>query len=174
MTAAELLPRLDGVRTTSRGYVALAPCHPDRNPSFTIAEGERGILLHCWAGCRIEVICESLGIAVSDLFYDNLPPGPRDRRAVPAPRPLTPREWLAASELGLWRGTITREFRALAVLDAARGCDTSGWSDEDFDRAMGAVCGAYDNLRVAAHLHDLAARWREILRAWDSRRSAAA
>lgn len=172
MRADELLARLDGVRRTARGWVSRCPAHDDRRPSLTITAGERAWLVHCWAGCTLDAICAALDLPVSALFYDDAPA--RDRRGRPAPRPLTPREWLAAAELGLWRGAITREFRALRVLDAARGCDVSAWTEEDRDRAMAAVCRADDDLRVAGHLHDLAADWRAHLLTLDRAGRAAA
>ena len=40
MSAAALLARLDGVRRTSNGWIALCPAHPDRTASLSIAEGD--------------------------------------------------------------------------------------------------------------------------------------
>jgi hypothetical protein len=54
-------------------------------------------------------------------------------------------------------------LRGLAVLDRARGLDTSAWTDTDFDRAIRAVCRGYDDLRVAEHLHGLGFAFREHL-----------
>lgn len=167
MTTDALLARFDRHRKTAAGWEARCPAHEDRRPSLAVSETEDRVLIHCRAGCTTEAVCSALGLTLADLFHDR-GAGP-SRRGVHAPRSLTPRGWLSAAELGLWRGAITREYRALAVLDAARGCDTSGWSDEDFARAMVAVCRANDDLRVAASLHDLAARWREQIRAWDTR-----
>lgn len=161
MIAADLLGRLDGVRKTAKGWTGKCPAHADRTPSLSIREGERGLLVHCWAGCPPDEVCEALGLCVADLFYDDRVPGPRDQRSRSAPRPLTPREFLAGCELGVWRGAVAREFRGLATLDAARGLETSGWSDDDFDRAMAAVGRGYDDLRAAEHLHVLAFGLRE-------------
>lgn len=69
MTTAELLNRLEGVKGTATGWMALCPAHDDRNPSLSIAEGSDGrILLHCHAGCATPAVCAALGIPEADLF----------------------------------------------------------------------------------------------------------
>ncbi|MFZ5702694.1 MAG: hypothetical protein ACOY4P_15220 [Pseudomonadota bacterium] len=172
MTVADLLPRLAGVRKTNKGWSARCPAHPDRSPSLSIAEGERGILLHCHAGCDTDAVCAALGLTLTDLCAGERQTSGTRRQHTP--RRLTPREWLAAAELGVWRGAIAREYRALAVLDRARGLDVSQWTDADYDAAMAAVARAYDDLRVAEHLHTLSADWRALIQRWDRERRAAA
>lgn len=55
-------------------YTAHCPAHEDANPSLSISEAADGkILLHCYTGCPIEAICQSLGIKVKDLFNDPSP-----------------------------------------------------------------------------------------------------
>jgi hypothetical protein len=63
-----VLGRLKKVRRSGRGHVALCPAHDDRRPSMSITEVGDRILLHCFVGCSIENICNSLGISVSNLF----------------------------------------------------------------------------------------------------------
>lgn len=169
MTLGDLLERLGGARHASRGWVARCPAHDDRRPSLAVAEADDRVLVHCRAGCDPGAVCAALGLTLADLYAR---PG-RPSRRTPRRR-LSPREWLRAAEQGLWCGAIEREYRALAVLDAARGCAVSGWTDEDRARAMAAVCRAYDDLIVAAHLHNLAGAWREQIHAWDARRRPAA
>lgn len=51
------------------GYIARCPAHDDQNPSLSIAEGNDGkVLLHCFAGCTIDAICNACDLKVSDLF----------------------------------------------------------------------------------------------------------
>tara|TARA_B100000674_G_C37722636_1_gene860524 strand:- start:453 stop:686 length:234 start_codon:yes stop_codon:yes gene_type:complete len=51
------------------GYRMLCPAHDDRNPSFTISEGQSGkILMKCFRGCSIHDICLALDITIKDLF----------------------------------------------------------------------------------------------------------
>ena len=160
-TLNKVLGRLQHVRTTGSGWRARCPAHDGRRPSLSIREGERGLLLHCFSGCPLDAICAALGITPTDLFSDK--PSPRGTRRAPGRRPLTPREFLTAVESGLWRGAIAHELRGLAVLDRARGLNTSAWTDTDVDRAMRAVCRGYNDLGVADHLHGLVFAFRERL-----------
>ena len=82
MTATELLCHLDGVKSRGTGkWLARCPAHADKSPSLTMAEGDKGILLKCWAGCELTAITDKLGIGIKDLFYDDLS-DPRQRREV--------------------------------------------------------------------------------------------
>src|SRR2546422_1816018 len=70
MTADDLLSRFDAVRPRGGGrWVSRCPAHDDRSPSLSIAEGDKGLLLKCWAGCELSAICEAVGITAKDLFY---------------------------------------------------------------------------------------------------------
>jgi len=71
MTALELLPSLERVSSRGHGkWSAKCPAHADRSPSLSVAEGERGILIKCWAGCTLEAIMNALGLRIADLFSD--------------------------------------------------------------------------------------------------------
>ncbi len=78
----QVLERLQHVRKTSRGWTALCPAHPDRNPSLSIAVGKDGrILLYCWSGCTYREIVVAMGFAPSDLSPGRLRPcTPEERR----------------------------------------------------------------------------------------------
>ncbi len=53
-------------------YKLLCPSHNDRKPSLSASKGKDDItLLKCFTGCRIEDICNSIGIQVRDLFPSN-------------------------------------------------------------------------------------------------------
>ena len=56
MTVEDLLSRLEAVHRTSQGYMARCPAHGDTSPSLAIKEGERGLLVKCWAGCTLDEI----------------------------------------------------------------------------------------------------------------------
>ncbi len=158
MTAAELLQRVDGVRKTSRGWSARCQAHgPDRNPSLSICEGERGLLLYCFAGCSLDDVCAAIGIRPKDLFYDDTPGRPSRHPSRTEPR----RPSLRELEDQVWAHATALDLRGLRTLDLARGLDCSAWSDDDFDRAMAAVGHGYDDLRAAEHLHVLAFGLRE-------------
>lgn len=55
------------------GWMCQCPAHDDRNPSLSINAGDDGrALLHCFAGCTVEAICEAIGgLRVSDLMPDD-------------------------------------------------------------------------------------------------------
>ena len=67
-----ILDKLEGVRKTNNGYIALCPCHDDKRPSLSIAEADDGrVLIYCFAGCCTKDICQALGIGLKDLFPEN-------------------------------------------------------------------------------------------------------
>lgn len=74
MTAEELTRRLDGVKRSATGWTARCPAHEDRQSSLSIGTGTDGrVLLHCFAGCTPEAICDRLGIKVGDLMPERRP-----------------------------------------------------------------------------------------------------
>jgi hypothetical protein len=69
MNVESILARLRGVRHSGGGWQARCPAHADHSPSLSIREGsDRRVLLHCFAGCSVESVCDALRIRVSDLF----------------------------------------------------------------------------------------------------------
>ncbi len=60
-------------------WSARCPAHDDRGPSLSIELADDRILLHCFAGCQVESICEALGCRVGDLFLNELTPQERAR-----------------------------------------------------------------------------------------------
>lgn len=67
MQLAEML----GARPAGRRrWQAKCPSHDDRRPSLSIAQGERGVLLRCWAGCRTEQVMAAIPLPMSALFED--------------------------------------------------------------------------------------------------------
>ena len=84
-TLQNVLERLRGVREQADGsWVACCPAHDDGEPSLHITlKGER-VLLHCFAGCSFEAICDALHIKPHELFV-----GDDSTRSEPAPEGLT-------------------------------------------------------------------------------------
>ena len=80
-------------RRSGDEHICLCPAHNDRDPSLSVKEGDKGIVLHCTSrGCSTEDICAALGIRMSELFKDPLPARsgkPRTARpkAMPAEAP---------------------------------------------------------------------------------------
>lgn len=146
MTIEELLPRLEAVRRSSRGYVARCPAHPDRSPSLSLREGDDGrILVYCFAGCSVQDVCAALGIEISDLFAQS-GSAPRQCRGQHRGHGRIDLESTAFQfrfhAEGLW-------LRAQAALDDLMGVDVCRWDDNDRDAAMEAVVHAYDDLERA-------------------------
>lgn len=150
MQVENILSLLNGVRRSGGGWTARCPAHPDRTPSLSVGEGERGVLVHCWAGCASGDVCQALGIRLVDLFY-NTTRLPRARsQAVQAP----PDRRLMALAFELHADKLTE--RAEVVFNAARGLDCTTWNEDDFDAAMDAVGRATHDHEYAQVLFDLA------------------
>lgn len=49
MTARETATALGGARREGRGWRCRCPVHD--GVSLNVADGDRGLLVHCWAGC---------------------------------------------------------------------------------------------------------------------------
>jgi hypothetical protein len=72
-------------RTSRRDWNC--PAHDDHTPSLSVNQGERGVVLHCHAGCSVNEVAEALGLELTDLFdesarkLDSGIPPIRERRA---------------------------------------------------------------------------------------------
>jgi hypothetical protein len=99
MKAEEIADRLHA-RPSGAGFIARCPAHADRSPSLSILEGHNGrALIHCFAGCSVERVCDALKIKVSDLFAEPGTAEPKSRAVREAEKQiaslrsrLTPRE----------------------------------------------------------------------------------
>src|SRR5436190_15000091 len=69
-----LLDHLDGVKPGANGFTALCPAHDDTKNSLSVDEGDRGAVVHCFAGCTTEAVCQAVGLKLQDLFYDSKVP----------------------------------------------------------------------------------------------------
>jgi CHC2-type zinc finger protein len=153
MNVDQLVSRLDGVKRTGRGYITLCPAHADRSPSLSVCEAEDGrVLLHCFAGCSVEAICEAIGCRLADLFREKRDEGRISRLPLPRPSGL---DWQQTA----WRfqfHALLLWLRAESVLEAAKELDTSSWSDEEHDKAMQAINNAHRDLERADLLEGIA------------------
>jgi len=144
MTITELLPLLDSVH--ARGpyrWSAKCPAHADRSPSLSITEGDKGILLKCWAECTLDEICTVLGIQPKDLFYDR--GVPRSRRPAPTP----PRINRTALAFQFELGALDHRMRAEQIIATAKTLVFSTVSDEELDHALSHIGRAYRNIERA-------------------------
>lgn len=158
-TTQQVLDRLDRVRATSRGWSACCPAHPDRTPSLSVTEGDRGVLVKCWAGCTVDEIADAMGLGVADLFYRPFS-GNKQRRGQRTSR--TPRRIDWRKQAGaLQDEAITLWLHANEVFAFACNLDTTPWSDDDWDTATEAICDAYKTMERAEALEAEAFRLRE-------------
>lgn len=70
MNAAGIASRLKGAKRGGKGWSARCPAHDDANASLSISDGDRGVVLHCHAGCSPEQVVGALGLSMADLFAD--------------------------------------------------------------------------------------------------------
>lgn len=66
----EFLNKLEGVKGSGGNYSARCPAHDDRMRSLSVKDGEKGIVIHCHAGCSVKTIAHVMNITMSDLFND--------------------------------------------------------------------------------------------------------
>lgn len=141
MTAEDFLARLNQVRTRGANrWLACCPAHEDREPSLSISEGERGLLLHCFSGCALADICRSIGLAERDLFYAQ-EAAPRARREAARQRAHERRQREVLARKRSRRLDACKH--AERFLESRRGLDISQWSDNHLNRELSRIADAY-------------------------------
>lgn len=95
-TLDEFLHLLDNVRKSGDNrYSARCPAHDDRQNSLSVAMGNKGILVRCFAGCDFTDVARAVGMAPTDFFEEQLDARPLVLPASPAPIPLPSDDELA-------------------------------------------------------------------------------
>lgn len=51
-------------------YKCRCPAHDDKQESLSVREGDKGIVIKCFAGCSIDAICGRLGMKPAELFFE--------------------------------------------------------------------------------------------------------
>lgn len=93
-------------------WSARCPAHEDRDPSLSIGVGmDARVLLHCHAGCPVEAIVGTLGLAMKDLMPV---PGAEARR-------------LSAQRKGANDATFVTSDEAITVLERKHGAVSARW-----------------------------------------------
>lgn len=120
MNVGTFLSRLAKVRKTgSDRWLACCPAHDDKRPSLSIrAEGER-LLIHCWAGCPVELILTACGASWDDV----MPEKALDHSVKPIRRPYPAADVLEAisNELLIVATAAGRLANGIEPTDAERG-----------------------------------------------------
>ena len=86
MSIDDFIMRLEAPAKAGEGWQARCPCHKDRKQSLSVRDGEKGIVLHCHAGCETADIVRSVGLTMQDLFREKRN---GHRQALPA-KPVIP------------------------------------------------------------------------------------
>lgn len=67
----------DAKQRANGQWLVCCPGHDDKQPSLSIAQGDKGIVLKDFAHCEVKTICDRLGIQERDLFTPSERPQPR-------------------------------------------------------------------------------------------------
>lgn len=82
MTGREAASLFNAKRVSRGRWLALCTAHPDRKPSLSITEGRKAVLLRCQSQqCAVRDICQSAGITVQSLWYQQSADPQEIRRA---------------------------------------------------------------------------------------------
>ncbi|NOS79104.1 MAG: hypothetical protein HOP35_14280 [Nitrospira sp.] len=141
MTITDFLSRLEVVKDRGDGrYSARCPAHQDQDPSLSVRDGEKGVLLHCWAGCDLSAIANKLGIEIKDLFH-NSQPDPRQRREAIQRRA---KERAAQRAVDKAKGRNTDLLKhAEYLVQSARGMTIDTWTSAQLDKRLNCLADAY-------------------------------
>ena len=141
MRAAELADRITGAVQVGEKWNACCPAHQDRRPSLTFKDGDKGVLLKCFAGCRLDEICQAVGLRPSDLFFDAGECDPRQRRLAALQREHTRQ---AREQHARQQGELIDALREADYFVRSRhGLDISQWNHAQLDAELHALADAY-------------------------------
>lgn len=104
----DLVGTLQG-RWTGQTALCRCPAHNDRTPSLSLRQGDRGILVHCYAGCTREDVLRELGQIVPTGHYQP----PKGQRM--PPRANVSRLWNQAIPVA---GTLAEMYLRSRSLDS--------------------------------------------------------
>jgi putative DNA primase/helicase len=69
MELADVLDKLENVRSLPSGYSAKCPAHEDRVSSLMVNKGRtQPVVVHCHAGCAVEDVLAAIGLTSADLM----------------------------------------------------------------------------------------------------------
>lgn len=70
MIASQFVEQLRGAKRSGKAWIACCPAHEDDRASLSVTDGDKGVVLHCHAGCSPEQVVGALGLNMADLFTD--------------------------------------------------------------------------------------------------------
>ena len=141
MRGVELAERIPSAVQFGEKWKGCCPAHKDRSPSLTFKDGDKAILVKCFAGCALEEICQALSLRPSDLFFDALNRDPRQRRIAAQQRERARQ----TSELHAHQqGALIDALReADYFIHSRRGLDILQWSHAHLDTELNVLADAY-------------------------------
>ncbi|MDD3212190.1 MAG: hypothetical protein PHY64_00855 [Eubacteriales bacterium] len=84
MTLEDFLARLPHEPTKHNGEtMCRCPAHADKKHSLSVKTGDKGIVLHCFAGCQPQEIVAAMGLKMADLFTGTASGSPAPKRRAP-------------------------------------------------------------------------------------------
>jgi len=143
--SALLLPRLEGVISTGKGWRSRCPVHGGKSASLAITEGDNGtLLLHCFAGCQVHDVLAAVGLQIGDLFV---------RRDLRGMTPSERSQLRQAALLPRWRAALdvlATEATVLLIAACQLG-DGAPLDDTDLTRLRMAAVRVFDAVEVLNH-----------------------
>lgn len=140
MNIDALLNRLESVRLRGTGkWSARCPAHPDNHPSLSIAEGRKGILLHCFSGCDAASIVAAMRLTMADLFFD----APDSCKAYPERVQRSQERQRKAQRNEVDGFTIDALREADYFVRSRQGLDIAAWNHERLNDELDALADAH-------------------------------
>jgi hypothetical protein len=159
---AHILTTTDAKPTGPEKWLGHCLAHGSkRHRDLSIRYTSERILLHCFAGCPIDVICQALKIEKRNLFND----APTLRRHQPISMPVKVNRIALAWRFDL--ASLDLRLRAERIIEAGKHLDLASLNDSELDRAMNAVASAHADEARAELFVDIADDLR--MKAWKER-----
>ena len=90
MNAQEFSAQIHGVKRAGQEFTGQCPAHEDRRASLSWRDGDKGVVITCFAGCTIEAITGALGLTPASLFFEpRTASAPTPARVITARYPYT-------------------------------------------------------------------------------------
>jgi hypothetical protein len=142
MTVEAFGQLLDGARQTHRGWQARCPAHADKSPSLSFRASEDGrILLHCFAGCKTQEICDALHIPLRELFGL----AGRDSAQIRLARAQRDQKKREREEVQRLEGvSADAKRKAERLLRSAKDVSIDHWSDAFLHASLNKLADAYE------------------------------
>ena len=118
---AETIARALGGRKAGCGWTARCPAHDDREPSLSIRDADRKVLVHCHAGCDQRDVVAALKERGLWAGKERSPLRQSRRRKVSPPRPDPDQAERSAVALSIWQSTISADGTPVDAYLASRG-----------------------------------------------------